>query len=86
MRSNVFFLCACHVGAELTTAFCLTAPDLFTHEHSRLITGPFESVMFGLGAVVKSSMATKRTDAEQQMFKLPDRSRVSSTCSFEPAV
>lgn len=58
------------------------APNLFTHGHPRVITGPFESKMFGLGACVKSVIATKRTDAEQQMFKLPDRSRVSSlaTC------
>lgn len=58
------------------------APDLFTPGHPRLITGPFESEMFGLGACVKSFMATKRTDAEQQMFKPPDRSQVLSlaTC------
>lgn len=35
------------------------APDLFTHGHPSLITGPFESEMFSLGACVKSFMATK---------------------------
>lgn len=34
------------------------APDLFTHGHPRLITGPFEGEMFGLGACVKSFMAS----------------------------